>query len=93
MSNTVDKAEAWDTLVKRSAKITALEARVKELEAALKDVDAECTAAIGYEPIPKGYTAEDVPNGLRTVSHIKLAMIRGYVRTALSQPTQEDTND
>jgi hypothetical protein len=35
MSDTVDKAKAWDTLAKRSAKITRLTARVKELEAAL----------------------------------------------------------
>jgi hypothetical protein len=88
--------ETWNTLQQRTTeglaligKIEALTARVKELEAALKDVDAECTAAIGYEPIPKGYTAhEDIPNGLRTISHIKLSMIRGYARSALSQSAQ-----
>jgi hypothetical protein len=79
------------TIGEAADEITRLEARVVELEGVLTDVDAECTAAIGYEPIPKGYTAhEDVPNGLRTVSHIKLSMIQGYVRAAITKDTADE---
>jgi hypothetical protein len=39
MSDTVDKAKAWDTLAKRSAKITRLTARVAELEGALEKIN------------------------------------------------------
>ena len=64
---------------------TSLTARVKELEEALRDVDAECTAAIAHVPIPAGYSnPDDVPNGLRTVYHIKFGMIREYARAALN---------
>jgi hypothetical protein len=95
---TGERDRQYDQNTQRIARIEALEgaldnrtARVVELEGVLKDVDAECTAAIGYEPIPKGYTAhEDVPNGLRTVSHIKLSMIQGYVRAAITKDTADE---
>jgi hypothetical protein len=60
-----------------------------ELVEALKAVDAECTCAIAYEPLPKDFprykTHDEVPNGLRTVAHIKLSMIREYARAALAK--------
>jgi phage gp16-like protein len=49
MSDTVDKAKAWDTLAKRSAKITRLTARVAELEAELADFRRFVWEQFGYK--------------------------------------------
>jgi hypothetical protein len=62
-----------------------LKAAHAEMLYQLRRIVAECNAAIEYEPLPKGYTHhDDVPALLRTVSHIKLSMIRGYAREAIT---------
>ena len=74
------------TCEEAAAEIERLEAENARLRDALVSVDAECTCAIAYEELPAIYDyLDDIPNGLRTVAHIKLAMVRGYARAALEE--------
>jgi hypothetical protein len=70
-------------------RITALEADKARLREALRYVDGEATAGIGYEAMLYYRKREDredpdsVPTGLRSAGHIKMAMIREKARAVL----------
>lgn len=48
-------------------------------------VEGECTVAISDFGTQKFPNPDDIPNGLRTVSHIKLSMIREAARKVIAE--------
>lgn len=61
-------------------------ALIEKMAEALRSIELEAGAGIAGEPIYKGYPDHNsVPNGLRTVAHIKFSMIRECARDILKE--------
>jgi len=70
------------------ATISRLEGEKSKLREAIRSMNQEATIAIQAEPIPEfsQYSNhDDLPQGLRTHAHIKLAMLRATGRLALAE--------